>query len=124
MSLITGHEKFSSQARQVVAAHVVIHEIFWVRRMAKLENDDDVAGRQWGDQENSRLATVCYCEQTFSIALDPKEALQNIMLARHSSTVRGGAVLGAILGAALMEQMISHSSFMILPCTNNNLKGN
>jgi hypothetical protein len=28
MSLITGHEKFSSQARQVVAAHVVIHEIF------------------------------------------------------------------------------------------------
>jgi ADP-ribosyl-[dinitrogen reductase] hydrolase len=78
----------------------------FVHRMALLENMEDVAG--WGDQENSRLSTACYCEQTFSVVLclaykygstDPKKALlQNVMLGGHS-TARG-AVLGAILGAA------------------------
>jgi ADP-ribosylglycohydrolase len=78
----------------------------FVHRMANVENDHDVAG--WGDRENSRLATACYCEQTFSVVLflaykygttDPKKALlQNIMLGGHSTS--RGAVLGAILGAA------------------------
>ena len=76
-----------------------------VHRLLTVENDEDVAG--WGDQENSRLSTACYCEQAFSIVLflaykyanDPQKALlQNVMLGGHS-TARG-AVLGAIVGAA------------------------
>lgn len=63
-----------------------------------------VAG--WGDRENSRLSTACYCEQTFTVVLylaykygtdDVQKAFcQNVMLGGHS-TARG-AVLGAILG--------------------------
>ena len=78
----------------------------FIHRMAQVENDEDVAG--WGDRENSRLGTACYCEHTFSTVLflaykygeaDPEKALlQNVMLGGHS-TARG-AVLGAILGAA------------------------
>jgi hypothetical protein len=65
----------------------------FIHRMAKVENDHDVAG--FGDQEDSRLATACYCEQAFSVVLflackygltDPKKALvQNIMLGGHST---------------------------------------
>jgi len=78
----------------------------FVHRMASaFDNDEDVAG--WGDRPNSRLATACYCEQTFTIVLylaykywdDPKKALLvNANLGGHS-TARG-AVLGAIMGAA------------------------
>jgi ADP-ribosyl-[dinitrogen reductase] hydrolase len=69
------------------------------------DGDEDVGG--WGDRPNSRFATACYCEQTFSIVLylcykyreNPKKAfLQNVMLGGHSTS--RGAVLGAILGAA------------------------
>jgi len=76
----------------------------FVHRMLQVE-DEQVAG--WGDQENSRLSTACYCEQAFTIVLylaykyadDPKKALsQNVMIGGHS-TARG-AILGSILGAA------------------------
>ena len=75
------------------------------RMVSEFDNDEDVAG--WGDRPNSRLATACYCEQTFTVVLylaykygdDPEKALlANVMLGGHS-TARG-AVLGAILGAA------------------------
>ena len=75
------------------------------RMVAEFDNDEDVAG--WGDQPDSRLATACYCEQTFTIVMylaykywdDPKKALLgNANLGGHS-TARG-AVLGAIMGAA------------------------
>jgi len=77
----------------------------FVHRMMELENDEDVAG--FGDQPSSRLSTLCYCEQTFTVVLylaykyanDPTKALlQNVMLGGHSTS--RGAVLGAILGAA------------------------
>jgi ADP-ribosylglycohydrolase len=74
--------------------------------IATVEDDEDAAG--CGDRENSRLSTMCYCEQAFTVVLylaykygtdDPKKALlQNAMIGGHS-TARG-AVLGAILGAA------------------------
>jgi ADP-ribosyl-[dinitrogen reductase] hydrolase len=76
-----------------------------VHRMLLVENDEDVAG--FGDREASRLATACYCEQTFTVVLflaykyaqDPSKALlQNAMLGGHSTS--RGMVLGAILGAA------------------------
>lgn len=75
-----------------------------VHRMLDCD-DEDVAG--WGDRENARLSTACYCEQAFTVVLylaykyaeDPKKALlQNVILGGHS-TARG-AILGAILGAA------------------------
>jgi hypothetical protein len=59
----------------------------FIEEMTALENNEDVGG--WGDRPNSRLATACYCEQTFSIVLylsykyrdDPKKALlQNVMM--------------------------------------------
>jgi ADP-ribosylglycohydrolase len=78
-----------------------------VHRLLETENDEDVAG--WGDRPNSRLATTCYCEHAFIVALylaykygpnDPRQALiQNANFGGHS-TARG-AVLGAILGAAV-----------------------
>jgi len=77
-----------------------------VHELIKVENDEDVAG--CGDREASRLSTMCYCEQSFTVVLylaykygskDPRKALlQNVMIGGHS-TARG-AVLGAILGAA------------------------
>jgi len=79
---------------------------FVQRLISTVEDDEDVAG--CGDRENSRLSTMCYCEQSFTVVLylaykygadDPKKALlQNVMIGGHS-TARG-AVLGAILGAA------------------------
>lgn len=79
----------------------LVHEL-----IATVENDEDVAG--CGDREASRLSTMCYCEQAFTVVLylaykygteDPQKALlQNVMIGGHS-TARG-AVLGAILGAA------------------------
>lgn len=79
----------------------LVHEL-----IASSDNDEDVAG--CGDREASRLSTMCYCEQAFTVVLylaykygsdDPKKALlQNVMIGGHS-TARG-AVLGAILGAA------------------------
>jgi ADP-ribosylglycohydrolase len=68
-------------------------------------DDENVAG--WGDRDQSRLSTACYCEQAFTVVLylaykyadNPKKALlQNAKLGGHS-TARG-AILGAILGAA------------------------
>lgn len=74
--------------------------------IATSNDDEDAAGCV--DRESSRLSTMCYCEQTFTVVLylaykygtdDPKKALlQNAMIGGHS-TARG-AVLGAILGAA------------------------
>ena len=79
----------------------LVHEL-----IGTVENDEDAAG--CGDREASRLSTMCYCEQAFTVVLylaykygseDPRKALLlNVMIGGHS-TARG-AVLGAILGAA------------------------
>jgi len=115
---ITGRQMADSYVRHKGPGNIPKHEK-WRQHMELDENettydlvhrllhedDEDVAG--FGERENSRLSTACYCEQSFTIVLylaykygtnDPKKALlQNVMIGGHS-TARG-AVLGAILGA-------------------------